>query len=284
MREPITKKRADESGSRFRKPLTVAAMPLFDDGQMNQVLASLRSLLRAQGLHNHNIASLLDVTERTVTRWLGGRGLTVHALQRLCAIADVTLMELFEIAGAKFQKRSVTLTKRQEQELVDNPIMALFFANICHGFPVDELLGQLGLSEADKVLALVGLEKLKLIELLPGDRVRLLVPRDVRWRENGPRNRAATESFAQIMGKIDFCDPAVMSEWSVLRLSGRSATYMREKFNILMKEIIYLAEIDRRSDGPDNEWYAVILAARQIGASPYELWRRVPSPDISRSG
>ena len=261
-----------------RKAYTSAAIPLVDDRQMSQVLTSLRALMRAQGLHNRDIASSLGVTERTVSRWVAGRGLTVQALQQLCALADITLMELFEIAGAKFQKKSVTLSRRQEQELVDNPIMALFFANICHGFPVDELKDQLGLSDADMVLALVGLEKLGLIELLLGNRIRLLVPRDVRWRENGPRNRAATGSFEKIMGKIDFCDPALMSEWSVLRLSRRSTAYLRDKFSILMKEIFHLAELDRRSDSADCEWHAVILAARRISTSPYELWRRVPSP------
>jgi CRP-like cAMP-binding protein len=252
----------------------VGAARLPDDRQLSQVLACLRGLIRAKGLHNRDIASSLDVTERTVTRWLAGRGLTMRALQQLCGMADITLMELFETAGARLQHEAASLTRRQEQELVDDPIMALFFEHIRYGFPTNDLKDQLGLSDSDRVLALVGLEKLGLIELLPGDRVRLLVSREIRWLKNGPRNRALSESFGRLFGKIDFCDPALISESKVVHLSAQSVAHLQDKFDALLKDIIHLSELDRRSGLPNLEWHALLLAARRLPSPPYASLRR----------
>jgi hypothetical protein len=51
--------------------------------------------------------------------------------------------------------------------------------------------------------------------------------------------------------------------------------YLEDKFKSLIKEILHLAESDRRYVSErERRWYGLFIGARPIARSPYAFWRR----------
>ena len=63
------------------------------------------------------------------------------------------------------------------------------------------------LDEATLVGCLVTLERLKLIDLLPGNKVRLLTARDPEWRKGGPMRRIIDEMIKRDFMNLNFAEP-----------------------------------------------------------------------------
>src|SRR3546814_11706928 len=65
---------------------------------------------------------------------------------------------------------------------------------------------EFGLDVPEMTLLLARLDRLRLVELMPPDRVRLCVSRDFEWREDGPvRRRYGREATGEVL-RSDFGD------------------------------------------------------------------------------
>lgn len=73
--------------------------------QVATLIQALKQLCRMRSLRYREIASLMDVTERTVKRWFAGSGLTLQIAEDLCNILGVTFMELCEVAKEDLDTR-----------------------------------------------------------------------------------------------------------------------------------------------------------------------------------
>ena len=76
-----------------------------DQGQAARLTETLKSLFRAHGLRHADIAAALDISRTTLKRRLAGNGLTIDLLEQLCALVDVTMNELFELAAVDNDKK-----------------------------------------------------------------------------------------------------------------------------------------------------------------------------------
>jgi transcriptional regulator with XRE-family HTH domain len=147
------------------------------------LLAALRRRLRAAGLTQADVAKKLEVGTATVKRWLHGRGLGLRTLSQLCALADTTLTEIAEEAAVR-DRSSDKLTLAQEKALTSSPELSTIFFIIVTGWPVSEAEEGFGIP-ADHIAQHVDrLERLALIDRLPGGRLRArLDPAHVWQRE-----------------------------------------------------------------------------------------------------
>src|SRR5579885_1536562 len=91
------------------------------------------------------------------------------------------------------------LTYEQEKELVDNPKLMLVALCTLNHWSFADILAAYELGEAECVKLLARLDRLKFIELMPGNRIRLLVSRAFAWLPDGPIQRLFKEQF-----QVDF--------------------------------------------------------------------------------
>ncbi|MET1023197.1 MAG: hypothetical protein ABWX87_02705, partial [Pseudoxanthomonas sp.] len=101
-----------------------------------------------------------------------------------------------------------------------------------------------GMRRTELVQLLAQLDRLRLVELLPGDHVRLKVPRDFSWRDDGPvRARylqmASGEFLHESFDAADACFALEIGE-----LSEASATTLRRKLDKLVMEFKEAVELD----------------------------------------
>lgn len=257
--------------------LSGPASPHVQRTQIPLVMSALKELMRRRGLQQKDVASALGVAERTVARWMAASSVTMQAIEDICRVADITLLELFEFMHREGEASPNHLTVHQEQELANNPLSMLLFTNLLHRISPSTVQRQFGLSEADIVLALVKLEALGLITLFPGNRAMLTGSRNVTWIKDGPIALKRTEMVRKLFRNLDFTDPRYVSESNIVPLSRRSLAEIEDKFRQLMREIIQLSQSDQKSGTvTDSKWHALIIAAHGLDGAPSDFWGLAP--------
>jgi transcriptional regulator with XRE-family HTH domain len=230
--------------------------------QVEKLLGALKQLLRARGLRYRDIAERLGVTERTVKRWLADRGLTMNVAEDLCGVLGMSFIELCEFAKDDLDTRPQRLSREQERLLFSDLQLGLVFMLLMRGWTAYEIQRECGLPEATLVGHLVRLERIKLVQLLPGNKVRLLFGRRIEWQENGEVGRAFGRHFKNLFATMDYSNPDAIWSTQVFKLSPRSLSEVRGKFRALVRDIQQTSDADRRLDDGDRNWHVILLAAR----------------------
>jgi transcriptional regulator with XRE-family HTH domain len=232
----------------------------------------LREFLRARGLGPRDIGRQLGVSERTVMRWFASKTVDTVVLEKLCALVGISFFELCELAARRVETRLTRLSIIQEQALVDDALLNYIFVNTLKGWTSAELKQEINVPEPRFVDALIRLEKIGLIGLLPGNEIRLRTTRDVRWRKDGPYSRYVNMFLGWSLNKPDISDPKSLWTMDILKLSSGSLAQLQRKFDALKDEAVLLSEQDRRSNDASRDWHALVLTARHIAFTPLSEW------------
>jgi transcriptional regulator with XRE-family HTH domain len=165
-----------------------------------QLLATLKRQLRQQGKTYRDVGAALDLSEPSVKRLFTSGTFSLDRLVEVCNLLGFTLAELAQEATAA-ASRLRTLTVAQEKELVSDPCLLLVAVCALNHWTVKDMLAVYRLSEAECLQRLLRLDRLHLISLLPGNRIRLDVSRDFDWLVDGP-----IREFFRSQGLGDFLD------------------------------------------------------------------------------
>lgn len=156
--------------------------------QSAQLLATLKRLLRQRGITYARIAVVLQMSESSVKRLFAREDFSLQRLEQVCALLDLELSELAQLASAE-QQRLQMLSEAQEAELVADMRLLLVTISVLNQWPPQRIVETYVLDEAEVTLHLLHLDRLGLIELGAGNRVRLKLARDFSWRPHGPIQR-----------------------------------------------------------------------------------------------
>jgi len=156
--------------------------------EITQIIATVKRQLKLQGLTYRDVAGALALSEPSVKRLFASEDFTLDRLVEVCSLLGFTLAEIAHEAQDG-QRHLRTLTPGQESELVSDPRLLLVAVCALNHWRLAEMLGAYRLSEAECVQQLLRLDRLRLITLLPGNRIRLNVARDFDWLPDGPIRR-----------------------------------------------------------------------------------------------
>ena len=153
--------------------------------EADQLVSTLKKQLKAQGMTYRDVARALKLSEPSVKRLFASGRFTVERLVQICNLLGFTLAELSKEALAS-QAHLSTLTDKQEREVVSDPKLLLIAVCALNHWTMDEIVELYNLSVPECIKYLLHLDKLRIIDLLPGNRIRLNVSRDFDWLPFGP--------------------------------------------------------------------------------------------------
>lgn len=232
--------------------------------QAAQLTATLKRLFQARGLRYRDVAEAIGVSEVTVKRWMSSADLTIAQAELLCDVAGLTFTELSELAAKDHDTRARMLTIQQEEALSKDELLTLVFSLLLAGWTAAELKRECEIDEATLVSYLTRLDRLRLIDLLPGNFVRLLVKRDMEWRRDGPVRNLFYTNVKQYFLELDFRTPDAIWGSDLHRISSRSIPRIEQMFKEFDLGIRALAEADRAQEGGDKRWYITLTAAHPV--------------------
>ena len=153
--------------------------------EVTQVLATVKSQLKAQGLTYRDVAGALELSEASVKRIFADESFTVDRLARIANLLGFTLAELLQEAASAVPQLRV-LTADQEAKLVSDEKLLLVAVCALNRWTAAEITSEYRLSRAECLKQLLVLDRMGILELLPGDRIRPRVARDFDWLPDGP--------------------------------------------------------------------------------------------------
>jgi len=159
---------------------------------MNNTAAAIGTLKRAlklNGLTYSDAAKHLNLSEASVKKMLSTHNITLKRINALCDMMHLDFIDLVRMFDES-RARISHLKPEQEKELVRDSKLLLVALCARNHWHFDEIIDQFEISKSECYRYISKLEELQLLELHPGNRIRLLVAENFRWLPNGPLERA----------------------------------------------------------------------------------------------
>lgn len=211
--------------------------------ERERLLAALKQLLKERGWRYADLAAAVGVSEPTIKRILSTGRMDLDRLERICEVLEIDFFELARAASGTRQSRRL-LSLRQEQALADAPRLMMVFHMLCQGWRSEAIATDYGMAHAELVQLLARLDRVGLIELLPGDRTRLRVARDFSWRDDGPVRARYLAAASQEFMQDAFDAPQALLALEVRELGDASIATLRRKLERLVVEFREAADVD----------------------------------------
>jgi transcriptional regulator with XRE-family HTH domain len=174
------------------------------------LVATIKKKLKNQGITYRDLAQKLDLSEPSIKRILTSGRLTIDRLLQISNLLGYTLAELTKEATSE-QPRLTTLTEKQEREVVSDSKLLIVAVCALNQWTLEEMLAYYQLTKTECIKYLLQLDKLRIIDLLPNNRIRINVSRDFDWLPLGP-----IKQYFQSRGIYDFLESNFTQEDEVM--------------------------------------------------------------------
>ena len=240
--------------------------------QTARVLAALKRQLRTRGITYAKLAAALAISVPTVKRMFAGGDVSLRRLEAACDAAGIDVAEL--ISATRVEALPDRLTAAQEEALAAHPRLLSLFHHLLNDWVVDDILAELDIAAPECVRLLAELDRLGLIELHPGNRVRLKVAHAIVWDPNGAVRRRHGGRAAQEFMLHPFDQPGEGAHFAVREVSRASQELMLRKLARLRAEFNELADLDATLRPAERVAMGFVLAARPFKFSVFDTIAR----------
>ncbi len=153
--------------------------------QTEALIDTLKQALKTHHLTYAEVARRLEMSEANVKRMFAAKRFTLERLEEVCQLMQMELCDLFQIYEES-RTRITQLTLEQEQELVSDEKLLLVAVSVRNRLSFDDIINNFQISQTECIRHLAKLDKLKIIDLLPNNRIKLRIDENFRWLANGP--------------------------------------------------------------------------------------------------
>lgn len=242
--------------------------------EATQLITTIKHLLKAQGMTYRDVAKKLRLSEASVKRLFSSGRLTVERLVQLSHLLGYTLAELSNEAMLTQAKLDM-LTEKQERELVSEPKLLVIAVCALNHWSVEEIVASYRVTKTECVKYLLRLDKLRILDLLPANRIRINVSRDFDWLPNGP-----IQHYFQARGQGDFLRSAFTAAEETMAfvhgmLTEPAVAQMQEELRKLRSRFAELHEASLAAPLDKRHGIGLMFAMRRWEPEDFRRLRRV---------
>ena len=224
-------------------------------------VAALKKILRSHGLTYGALARKLGLSEPTVKRMFSRGAFTLTRIEQILRVLDLDLYDVARMSRGR-AAAPVELSLDQDNALARDERLLSVFWLVLNEWTFAEILDAYAITKPELTLAFARLARVRLIDWGPGERARLLVGRDFRWRAAGPVKKAYGNRVLQELLKGRFEGPAELLRFEARDLSEESAAVVRRRLERLAAEFNELAEVDASLPARKRSGFGVLVACR----------------------
>jgi len=168
--------------------------------QIRPLIDTLKQELRKQRITYKQVSEALDLSETSVKRLFSEEAFSVKRLATVCALLHLDLSDLIHLMEKNIEL-TTRLTHEQEQELVSDVRLLLVAMLLMNKLQFTEIIRIYDISETEGIQLLARLDRMKMIELQPGNRVKMMMAQNFEWIANGP-----IQQFFENRVQLEFLD------------------------------------------------------------------------------
>lgn len=236
---------------------------------MSEELALLKTLkkqLKVRGLTYADVAQHIDLSEASVKRLFSEGNISVRRLETICRLLSITLTDLVMIAQLE-QTQISHLTFDQEQQMVANESLLLVSVCVIDGYGFDDIVAQYEVSETELIQHLALLDRLKIIELQPQNRIKLLISPNFSWLANGPIQQYFQRHIKEEFFKSQFNENTEKLLVINGLLSDASNNELQNEMHQLINKFATLKKNEQKVSMDNKHGTTLVVAMRQWTAS-----------------
>jgi transcriptional regulator with XRE-family HTH domain len=241
--------------------------------ETTQLVKTIKRLLKSRGMTYRDVAKQLGLSEPSVKRLFSSGRLTVDRLVQLGNLLGYTLAELSAEAAAARDKLD-SLTEKQERELVSDPKLLVVAVCALNQWTMPEIVSLYRVTENECLKYLLRLDRLRILDLLPGNRIRVNVSRDFDWLPTGP-----IRQYFQAHGQSDFLKHPFNREDETMAfvhgmLTEQAAAQMIDELRRLRQRLAVLHEESLAAPLSKRRGFGLLLAMRHWEPADFARLRR----------
>jgi transcriptional regulator with XRE-family HTH domain len=244
----------------------------------------LKRHLKARKITYAEVAKSLRVSEASVKRMFSKGSFTLDRFEQICQFAGTSITQLArETDSGKVHVSQLTL--EQEKEIIRDRKLLLIALCALNQLTLEQIVDTYSVSKTECIQLLVKLDRIKFLELLPNNQVKLLVARTFSWLPEGPiqqyfKARAQNEYFRSQFGGPDEILLLVSG-----MLSPASTQLMLSRLKRVANEFSEMHNADAGLALSGRRPASLVVAMRPWELDEFrELRRRKPAERAARRG
>jgi transcriptional regulator with XRE-family HTH domain len=229
--------------------------------QATALVDTLKREMKARGITYADLAKRIQMSEASVKRMFSQKNFT---LQRLDDILKATEIDFRDIAiGANDESRLISeLTYAQEKEIIGDTKLFVVAVSVMNLLTVAQIVKTYQVTEAEVVKCLTRLDRIGFLELMPNNRVKLLISRTFRWIPDGP-----IQTHFRELAFSDYLDSKFSGEDELMRvvnvmLSKGSIAALLSRLKQVASEFSQQHQEDARLPFEEKHPVSFLVAAR----------------------
>ena len=233
---------------------------------------TLKRLLKARGITYSDLAGRIGMSEASVKRMFSQKNFT---LQRLDDILSASGIEFDELSAAQSAPALISqLTMAQEREIIGDPRLLVVAVSAMNQIGFDDIVRFYAMSEAEVTGYLLRLDRIGFLELMPNNRVKLLIARTFGWIPNGP-----IQAYFRHEAAADYLNSRFDGEDEVLRLvnvmlTRQSGAALLERLKQVASEFSQQHQHETRLPLEQRHAISFIVAARPWVPKAFQALKR----------
>jgi transcriptional regulator with XRE-family HTH domain len=241
--------------------------------QTSALIDTLKQALKQHGLTYAEVARRLGMSEANVKRMFAAKRFTLDRLEAVCQLMHMELTDLVQLYEDSRQRIS-QLTEAQERELVSDEKLLLVAVSVRNRLSFDDIIYNYRISKTECIRCLARLDKLKLIDLLPNNRIKLRIDEHFRWLPDGPIDRFFEKQIKNQFLKSRFSGELQRRLFLFGLLGDASVEVLTKKMQALSKEFTELHRQDAQLPLEKRHNIGFMLAMRPWEVGVFTPLRR----------
>lgn len=150
-----------------------------------ELIDTLKKELRKNHITYVDVARVLDLSESSIKRLFGEGDMSVSRLETICDVIGIDILQLAEKARES-RRHVLELSYKKEKELVDNELLLMITVHLIYGWSYERILENYHVDVHEGQRYLTRLDSMGIIELLPENKVRIILSPNFQWIKDGP--------------------------------------------------------------------------------------------------
>ncbi|WP_371195273.1 helix-turn-helix domain-containing protein [Glaciecola sp. SC05] len=229
--------------------------------QTTLLINTLKKTLKLHGKTYADVAVGLGLSEASVKRLFADESFSLQRLDQVCQLLGLEISDLTALMQAQSAQLH-QLSAEQEAELTTDLTLLLITVCVLNKWSMAQIVEYYEITDAECIQKLAQLDRLKIIELLPANRIKLLVAPNFGWLDNGP----IQQFFQQKIGQEFFQKRFNFDDESLLVLNGMLSSQSNGEFQRKLKRIAREFEAMNTEDASlpleHRKGFTLVLAMR----------------------
>ena len=241
--------------------------------QTASLINTLKKTLKAQGKTYLDVAEALNLSEPSIKRMFAEEHVTLKRLDKICEMLNMELSELVLMMQENSNLIS-QLTYEQEQDLVSDMCLFLVAVSCLNRWSFQDIIDHYDFSQNSLRQYLKRLERLKFLQLLAGNRIKVLVSRNFAWLPNGPIQQFFNQQIQNEFFASSFDRDGEKLSVMTGMLSVSSNAVIQKRIERLISEFSDLDVEDAKLPIQKRHGTTLVVAMRPWELAAFEKKRR----------